>query len=243
MRKINISKETLELLYLQQHKTSYEIAKLLFVDRSTINRYLTYYNIPANHNQRKFEQIKLIPFKQIQKDLIVGTLLGDGCISKKGSLSVSHCEKQKELTQHKFNILQPFTNSIHISTSQNSIMHSFSTIQHPELKFYQNLFYSPNKIIKNELLSYLTPTALAFWLMDDGSCGKSQNKTYIILHTEGFSKDDNIKLQSFLRSFNIDSTLRSYKYNFLYIPKEFTIKLSNLVKPFIIDCMRYKIYE
>lgn len=255
---INLDKDILLDLYVEKRKTSYEIAEILQVNRTTVIRYLKRYNIDLNPKQRKYEIIKRVPLTKQQREMIVGTLLGDGCISPHGRknksyrLLIGHCEKQKDLVLYKKAILGNLVNSIRIykNKKKNSVIHSFNTVVHNELKFFYDLFYDNNgkKIIKDELVHYLTPQALAFWIMDDGSSGKSNNKICLRLHTEGFSEKDNIKLQTFLKiALDIRSKVCKFnrngkEYCYLSINKENTLKASKITEPYFIDCMRYKSY-
>jgi len=258
MKRKSLDKDILQDLYLAKRKTSYEIAEMLQVSRHTVIRYLKKYQIDINPKQRKYEIVKKVPLTKIQKEFIVGTLLGDGCIALHGRknkscyLAISHCEKQKDLLLYKKSILGNLVNNIRKCEDKrkNSIMYSFQTVCHNELKRFYNLFYeNGKKVIRDELINYLTPRSLAFWIMDDGSSGKGQNKIYIRLHTEGFSEQENIKLQTMLKSgFDIRTkvckfTRNNKEYCYLSINKENTIKLSKLTNEYFIDCMRYKIYS
>lgn len=253
MKSKDLDKDILQDLYIVKNKTAYEIAEILQVNRSTVVRYLKKYQIALNPKQRKYEIIKKVPFTKEQREMIIGTLLGDGCVTPHGRknksyrLMVSHCEKQKDLLLSKKAILGNLVNNIRqqVDKRGNSIMYGFTTVTHNEFKFFYDLFYENNKkIIKDELLNYLTPRALAFWIMDDGSGDKGIS---LRLHTSGFTEAENIKLQTFLKAgFDIKSKVckftRNHKeYCYLSLNKENTIKLSKLTEQYFVDCMKYKI--
>ena len=257
MKSKDLDKDILQDLYVVKKKTSYEIAEILQVNRSTVLRYLKKYDIAINPKQRKYEIIKKVPLTKEQREMIIGTLLGDGCIAPHGRknksyrLIISHSEKQKDLVLYKKAILGNLVNNIRVQPDNrgNSTMYCFTTVVHNELKQIYNLFYdNGKKIIKDELLNYLTPRSLAFWIMDDGSSGKNQNKVYIRLHTECFSEEENIKLQNMLRAgFGIRSKVCKFnrnnkEYCYLSINKENTLKLSKLTEEYFVDCVKYKIY-
>lgn len=250
----DITKDVLQDLYVNKRKTTYEIAEIFQVHRKTITRYLKKYNIAINFSKRKFEIIKKVPFTKEQKEMIIGTLLGDGCITPHGGknksyrLTISHCEKQKDLVLTKKAILGNFVNNVRkkIDKRGNSTMYEFTTVTHNEFKFYYDLFYNNGKKeIKDSLINYITPRSLAFWIMDDGSFDK--RKFTSRLHTEGFNEAENIKLQSFLKAgFNVKSKVCKYnrngkEYCYISINKENTIKLSKIVEEYFVDCMKYKI--
>lgn len=254
MKSKNLDQDILQDLYVNKRKTAYEIAEILQVNRSTVTRYLKKYQIAINPKQRKYELVKKVPFTKEQKEMMIGTLLGDGCIAPHGRknksyrLLVSHCEKQKDLVLYKKAVLGNLVNNIRRQEDkrQNSVMYSFHTVTHHEFKRIYDLFYENNKkIIRDELINYLTPRSLAFWIMDDGSA--SRNNVSLRLHTEGFTEEENIKLQNMLRAgFNIRSkvckfTRNDKEYCYLSINKENTIKLSRLTEQYFVDCMKYKI--
>lgn len=250
-----ISKETLKDLYLNKRKTTYEIAEMFQVNRKTITRWLSEYDIDINPKQRKYELIKKVPFTQKQKDLIVGTVLGDGCIALHGRknkscrLIVSHCEKQKDFLMWKKSILGNFVNVINKKEDKrkNSIMYSFTTVVHNEFKFYRNLFYDGNKkIIKEELINHLSPLSLATWFLDDGTLYKNVNMR---LSTDSFTKEDNEKLQWMLKcNFDIKSKVCEYmrhdkKYYYMSFNKSNSLKMTEMIAPYSIDCMQYKLIK
>ncbi len=257
MKSKDLDKNLLQELYIDKRKTSYEIAEILQISRTTVVRYLKKYQIDINPKQRKYELIKKAPLNKEQREMIIGTLLGDGCIAPHGRknksyrLIIGHSEKQKDLVLYKKSILGNLVNKINIKEDKrkNSIMHSFNTVTHNELKFFYDLFYeNGKKVIKDELSNYLTPRSLAFWIMDDGSVGKKQNKITLRLHTECFTEEENIKLQTFLKvCFGIRSKVCKFsrndkEYCYLSINKENTLKASNLTSEYFTDSMRYKSY-
>lgn len=257
MKSKNLDKDILQDLYVKKNKTAYEISEILQVNRSTVVRYLKKYNIDINPKQRKYEIIKKVPLTKEQREMIIGTLLGDGCINPHGRknksyrLMIGHCENQKDLVFYKKAILGNLVNNIRIQEDKrkNSIMYSFSTVTHNELKFFYDLFYeNGKKVIKDQLSLYLTPRAFAFWIMDDGSSGKNQNKISLRLHTQCFTEEENIKLQNFLNiSLGIRSKVCKFnrnnkEYCYLSINKENTLKASKLTEEYFVDCMKYKIY-
>lgn len=248
-----IDKETLSELYITKRLTSYEIAEFFNVDRSTVCRWLKFYEIDINPKQRKYELIKKVPFTQEQKEMIVGTLLGDGCISPHGRknksyrLMIGHCEKQKDLVFWKKAMLGNFVNVVskREDKRKNSIMYTFNTVVHDEFKFYYNLFYENHqKIIRTELINYVTPLSIAVWFSDDGSINKNVNMR---LATDGFTKKENEFLQEMLKTkFGIRCKICTYirhenEFHFLSFNKVNSELLTELIKPYVIDCMKYKI--
>jgi hypothetical protein len=209
--------------------------------------------ILKNNNRKilKREEIKNINIEDIQKQIIVGTVLGDGCLYKTGhnfTLSFSHCEKQKEYFYWKLEMLSPFISnfSINIDKRGNSIMHHGTTISHKDLNFFGEIFYDQNRIkhIPRDLEKYLTPIALAVWILDDGNLNEEVNMR---IASMGFTKEENYMLIDYLkRCYDLDSDIRYYNrkdkiYPLIVLDKENTQKLSDIIRPYVVDSMKYKL--
>ena len=116
---------------------------------------------------------------QLQRSLIIGSLLGDGYIRrlkgrKDAFLEINHSFKQRDYVDWKCEVLK----SIVISPPKirkgngNRIAYRFFTKQHPEITELFNLFYKKGKKIIPDI--EFDSTAIAVWYMDDGSkCGTS----------------------------------------------------------------------
>jgi len=254
MKKIDIPKEKLIELYCENNLTMIEIAKIYNVDRTTISNKLKQFQIDSNPNQRKYESFKNKPLTKEQKDFIVGSTLGDASIILSGRrtrpyFKVSHCEKQKDYLVWKKEILGNLVITISktIDKRGHSVMYGFNTVSHDDLSFFRKLFYIDNKkIIKDELSSQLSPLGLAVWFMDDGS---KSNKWNYRFSTEGFSYEENLKLANMLKiNFNLNAKVLEYtrsnkKYHYLFLNKENAINMTKIIKPYIVDCMKYKLID
>jgi hypothetical protein len=197
-------------------------------------------------------------FNEIELNLVLGTLLGDGCLRKSknlASLTINHCTKQEELVDWKYNILKKFVRSKpreckNPGYNKNSMAKRFRTISTEQLnKIYKILYGSGRKKITKKYLSMITdPIALAVWYMDDGSCGKKNYNCNI--HTESFSFEEVQLISKWLKNkWGIDGT-KPYVYKKKdkeYVILTFSAKARNqffdLIKPHIIDCMKYKLQQ
>jgi hypothetical protein len=248
LNKIQFEKK-LRNLYIRRHKTSKEIGEILGLSSRTVCKYLKKYGIEINRNQRKFEKIKGKEFTQEQRDIIIGTLLGDGSISKHGRtghrLSISHCAEQKNLVLWKKKHLFPFIGKLMYSFDKrdNSLMWTIRSYVHKEFDYYYNLFYHNGKKEITEILEqFITPLSLAVWYFDDGSLNKVSAK----LSTEGFTEKENHILQEILmRKFNIEAKVRKAIHNekeyfYLAFNKADTQKFLQLTECYKIKCMEYK---
>jgi predicted DNA-binding protein YlxM (UPF0122 family) len=234
-------------------QTVKEIAKWFEISPPAISRLLIANNRQPDSSARQYEILRATPLNLIQKQFIVGHLLGDGCLYRDGEnsmfkISLSHKKEHEQYFHWKRMMLDPFVNAWreNVDKRENSVMLNATTICHPELKQFADMFYTKDriKVVPKNLDLFLTPLSLAVWIMDDGNLNSGVNMR---IATMGFSSEDQIRLQDYLRSvFDIRSKIMgfSYKgkqYQQITINKENTQKLSNIVRPHIIDCMKYKI--
>lgn len=254
MQKVDIPKGRLVELYCEKYLTTFEIAEIFKVDRTTISNRLKEFGINSNIGQRKYRIIKATPLNKEQKEMIVGSVLGDGSViisgrKKNAYFKVAHCEKQKDYLMWKKEILGGLVNVVNKQEDKrgNSVMYQFGTLSHHELNFYRNLFYENNrKIIRDELRNYLTPLGLATWFMDDGS---KCNRCNYRLATDGFDKVDNYKLQQILKAnFDLNAKVLEYirndkKYYYLALNKYNTVNMTKIIAPYIVNCMKYKLID
>ena len=190
---------------------------------------------------------------QFQREVIIGCLLGDGrleCRSKEGSarLRIHHGWKQKDLVFWKYKILKDLVSHPprkivcwkNPKDSKDYYSWYFHTLTLKEFReFYQAFYQNGHKRLPERISEILTPISLAVWVMDDGCFdGKS-----LILNTQHLSFTDNKALQEVLkRKFDLDSGINKDRKNWrLRIYRKSFRRLQNLIKPYIIPSMEYKI--
>jgi ubiquinol-cytochrome c reductase cytochrome b subunit len=123
----------------------------------------------------------------------------------------------------------------------------FRTWSFMSLNWLYDLFYYRDskrlsiKRIPVNIREYLTPAALAIWLMDDGGISGSGVK----ISTDGFTRGDVLCLQAALLSnFNLSTTIQAHKKNWvLYFPNRELPLLTQIAKPHMIPSMYYKLNE
>ena len=204
--------------------------------------------------------IKTYNMTNIEKNIIIGSLLGDGSLALYGRSKNAYyrehgCTKQVPYRKWKAERLKNLDFKL-LTTCKNPQLRSPSNKIYTEL---YNLFYkNREKIITPENIILLNhPIGLACLYMDDGSLvidsSKRKNGSIYIfprisIYTLNFSKDENIILQNHIsKIFNINTKLKERKdgkHFLLEINKRNDIvKFINTVSPFIkgIPCMYYKI--
>lgn len=196
---------------------------------------------------------------QEQKDIIIGTLLGDSSIRNR---KCNYCLKfeqkytQLEYLNHLYKIFEPFVgtgpkmriikNNFH---KEYGVSCWFRTYAHPCFTFYANLFYQVDsnnkrkKSIPQNIHKFLTPQALAYWYMDDGSLTISNNS--YTLNTQGFKESDQrILIKALKRNFNLDFNIQKDRtYYRLGLRKTSNTDFYELVKPYILSSFEYKLID
>ena len=182
---------------------------------------------------------------QLQRSIIIGSLLGDGYLRivpgrKNALFEANHSFSQKEYVDWKFKMLKSICRSEPKMRMGNGsrIAYRFTTRQMPELTELHRIFYADGK--KNTPYNLrLDPMMLAVWFMDDGSrCRESD----VYINTQQFSSPDQEKCRQMLAQFNIDSSLNKDKeYQRVRIKKHSILTLYRLISPNIISSMKYKL--
>ena len=182
---------------------------------------------------------------QLQRSIIIGSLLGDGYLRvvpgrKAALLEINHAFSQKGYVDWKYNMLASLCRSAPKARANNGerIAYRFSTRQHRELTDLYKLFYrNGKKLIPNNLC--LDPIMLAVWFMDDGSKCRDSD---VYLNTQQFSLDDQKRCQILLRRIGIEcSRNRDKIYWRLRIKKSSLPRLWQLITPYIVQSMTYKL--
>jgi hypothetical protein len=193
----------------------------------------------------------LMPLSPQQIQLILGTLLGDGCMSFNAVFPryrVNHGSKQKDYVLHKAGILKNYLNTPpclcpNLGFGKESCV--FSTVSTPILEFIRKMCYQQvegkwKKTVTQKWLDMLDWEGIAYWYMDDGALQKQGAAS--ALHTEGFSMEENSLIAQWLQNKGLTCRIvETNGYYFLILNQESTYKLIEHIKPYVIPSMLYKI--
>lgn len=199
--------------------------------------------------------------QQQRKDLLVGTLLGDGSLQtgsngKTWRYRALHQLEQKEYLYHKYMLSKDFcTSEPFISEKYNRIY--FNTVVHRDFNEYAELFYNYDvvkgkwvKVVPKEIKDYLTPRALAYFYMDDGALKWLNHSNAMRICSESFTFEENVLIMDVLKDlYNINTKLvkRKLKGNLvgyrISIPEKSSGLFRELIKPYLVDCMKYKVSD
>ena len=120
--------------------------------------------------------------------------------------------------------------------------YEFNTFTFRSFNWIYKLFYKKGtKTVSVKLEQYLTPLALAIWIMDDGCWAKPG----IIISSNNFKLEEVQILANLLKKlFNLNCTVQKIKtpgqYS-IYIRGESVLNLRKLILPHVIPSMRYKL--
>ena len=192
--------------------------------------------------------MKQIKLSSIQKQVLYGTLLGDGWLETTNGRTYRFGFKQK--IQQKPYVDLVYSRLQNLCGSQpiiNNTDYQFKTLTLPCFRFYGHQFYGKTnkKRVPKLIHRWLTPIVLAHWYQDDGY--KHNYGCY--LYTNCFEKKDVQRLCTALqRNFAFECGIRNKKINgntqwFIYISSHSFEKFSNIIKPYIISTMEYKLYN
>lgn len=185
-----------------------------------------------------------------QREIIAGTLLGDGHLETQDSgktyrLKIEHCDAQGEYLKRLYQEFKQWIPSKpYTKVKHGNVYIGVRTYSHKSLQTFGKIFYPQGKkIIPRVIEKLLTPLSLAIWFMDDGSLKSTRHRTYVI-HTLGYEKNELEDVQKvLLKKFDLRTSLHSQKGKYwrLYIQSQSADKFKNLVEPHILPSMRYKL--
>ena len=211
------------------------------------------YETEANNTKGKYviksTQNDNALYNEDQLSSLIGTVLGDGYISKNGQVSITHSTKQED-----YNL---FKQELFGGNIQYGISNGFGKnkpnctltipVNEHNKKLRELIYVNGKKSLKN-VINYINEKTLAFMYMDDGSLSKNGE---LRLATNNFDYDDHILFANHLKSvYDIEIIIREqvvkYKNEFR---KYFTTamnalnrdKFLRLISPYIHASMKYKV--
>lgn len=218
----------------------------------------------TNTRERR-EYLDGLSLTQDQREIIIGVMLGDGSMEcgTSGKTARLTIEQSKSVHQGYFEHLYELfpgwfpskakdvertSTKVNPDTGENNTNTNLNarTSYHRDFAEFYHLFYKDNKkIIPINISDYLTPKSIAYWYMDDGAL-KGSDRLGKYLHTEGFEVEQLPILQAALLKFNVKTSLHSKGKNgkvqkAIYIGADHDPIFSELIRPYIIPCMYYKL--
>ena len=185
---------------------------------------------------------------QRQRDIIIGSILGDGYISRNKSkvtgqivgntsIQMFQCKERKDYLLWKADELKPFTKDAY--QDKKYLTYYVNTVNYNLFNEFYNLFIKDGKkIVPVNIVDYLNELVLAVLYMDDGHTEKSMSS----ICSEGFTEDENYILAEAIEA-EIKKCKRK-KYGgfnyYLNFPAVEHRKLHRIIDPLFHPCFEYK---
>lgn len=186
---------------------------------------------------------------QRQKELIIGSLLGDGYLEKRGeSVRFVFCqsERRRFYVEWKYRLLKNLASEpikryeyVEKRTGRKYSFYIFKTLTHPWFKkLYGKFYQNERKVVPEDIKHMFTPFVVAVWYMDDGSLSKGAP----VFNTHIYSVGDQFKLLRALRKFYIVANLnRDRGSHRIRVLKRCAARFANLVRPYTLPEFLYKL--
>lgn len=208
----------------------------------------------TNFVQKEIEKNKKLTL--LQKEILFGVILGDAHLETQNNrltyrVKFEQSIKHKPYIEHLYAIFKNYVKtppqlkvvSYKNNQTKKSTNIRFATISSSTFTFFGKQFYKENKKVIPKLIHrWLTPRALAYWYMDDGSMKSFKSKA-VLLNTQGFSYAEVQLLCNVLKKkFNLSCWPRKQKNNTyqIFISGKSFETLHNCIYDFIIPEMQYK---
>jgi ATP-dependent exoDNAse (exonuclease V) alpha subunit len=202
-------------------------------------------------------------FTPQQKSILIGSLLGDGCMGRRRSghpqVVITHGQAQLEYLTFK----QKAFGALSSALRQGKSGYGAKTVWRLTLATTDETYQIAREMIQSgnhgsgrrrwiptdRFLEWVDEQALAIWYLDNGSratrISASGSQTYFAkLHTERFGQADNLRLAGFLKArFGLVAQVAPDSRGnwFLRFSKAESGKLFDIITPFVPACMEYKI--
>lgn len=185
----------------------------------------------------------------IQEQVLLGKMLGDGTMSStkwSSNIEWGHAVKDIKYTKWTIDALGDLCKGRinFYKSGYGTDMARCRTVNSSNIKDKFSSFIGKNgkKKVPEWVINELTPIAIAFWYMDDGSLASNEKQEdRVTFSVCDFSKKDCLILIQALKKFNIDSRLAFYDYNYIVLNEVNAEKLFLLVAPYIPKCMQRKL--
>jgi hypothetical protein len=259
--RIGITKEQFEQEY-RSGRQLVEIADAYHIPRdlmASLREHFQIGRLGATFLRRKRTE-KPLTFRQ--KKIIYGSLMGDCGKMSPSSIKMKHSLAQKDYVEWKFEELKEHVTERGLQIESNYSKERdvtyeyawFYTHANTDIEEIVTKFYKPNKQVSMGVLNELDPLSIAVWYMDDGStdrghvspgardvaslCTDSFTLAECEMIVQWFGEKWDIKSYTRLRKRDADDPVEKYRIIF---GTDETAKLFDLIRPYVIPSMMYKL--
>lgn len=202
------------------------------------------------------------------RGILYGMSLGDGNMyiatnnfgAKYVPFCIAHGPSQKEYLEYKADLLHKVFGGIkpkvHYRKTYNKKLdkeydnYYLKKVDKYFKQMHRVLYGTGQKRYTRQILDYVTDHGLALWFMDDGSKSLVKNKegktSSCVLRLATYCSEEEAQIlkQWFIDRYDVEAKFdldkRNNKYSLRFTSKP-ALKLIEVMKPFIPDCMKYKI--
>lgn len=184
--KITLTKEEFEKDYIEKGLSLDEISKKYRIGRENVTYLREMWDIKATGPKYQLRKRTESPITEEQRQIIIGSLLGDAGRMSSSSVKFKHGGPQKEYLLWKYEKLksiacqkslklQPYVTD----TGNEGLSCIFYTRANSDVEQILRMFYPDGKkIVTKEILNNLSPLAIAVWFMDDGKTDFKIHSSY-----------------------------------------------------------------
>ena len=197
--------------------------------------------------------LRVGPHRKEIIDTLVGSLLGDSWGEKRGDAVRFHLHYSSKNVEYLEHLQQFFARNGYCSSEKvkktkqigkgGKLYYSLKirTYSFKSFQYLYNAFYTEGKrkVVPREVSKWLSAKGLAIWIMDNGGVSNQGFK----LSTESFTREElDLLKEGLLDNFGLCFTVQKHKDKWiLYLSKKQQTLLTEIVKPFMLPCMYYKI--
>lgn len=199
------------------------------------------------------EYKKTLKLSPLQKDVLIGLLLGDGHMElsqnrKSARLKVEYSIKNADYVNWLYQI---FNNLVRMNPRKRVInsfggsfeRFGFTTLSLPDFLYFRDLFYrGKTKIVPLNITELLTNIGFAVWFMDDGSYKSKECKGKLICTHNFNSEEIDLLCQVLKEKFGLEAIPRKQIDGIeIYIRASSFSRLKRLISPFLATSFSYKL--
>lgn len=213
-----------------------DVCEKFNVKNSTVTKWLNHYGISAVQSDYKH-------LTKEQKDIVIGSILGDGFIEGR-VLYLNHSVKQEDYLNYKAAFFEGnISDNSYRTTKEGYKLVRRRTKAFGEVKQLRELFYKGKvKVIPSNIKDFLNPLSIAVWYMDDGTKGKGN---WGRIATCCFTYEECELLSKALNDLIGIKTIVQLEcgYPLIKIPSKSFTKFCSYIKDYVPKSMSYKLSE
>lgn len=185
---------------------------------------------------------------QEQREVLTGTILGDGSLAKHGRfhrLFVKHKLAHESLAMLKYEAFREYISMAPHRFDQRLRDKRYPCVQFvtrtkPVFSEWHHRFYrGRRKIVPRDIRRLLKPRAVAVWLMDDGAADYAG----VTFQTHSFTREETSRLAAALRAeHRLETRVRANRGSWIvYVTAGSVPRLREITLPFVLPELEYKL--